>query len=878
MKKRTSITGHARLVPAAAAAGCRTSGRGLGRLTSSEKGGSSQKPKETVRVQRRRRTSTEGSRERAEAPRRERPSTRPSTPSGGGGGGGFGGAGGGIGGTGGTGGGFGSGGGLGSLLGLLGKIPLRGRSMWLVLGLLVVVCVCGFLAMSLLRSPGSDGGQEVFVPAPSEAEASATPVRPRATPTRFTPATASAEGQTWLVMLYQDADDKILEKDIYLDLNEAERAGSSERVQIVAQLDRYAGGFSDGGNWQSTKRFHVGYDQDLGQLRSQEVADLGEVNMADGATLVDFVTWAMDTFPADKQVLILSDHGMGWPGGWSDASPAARGDGSSPLAGAIGDQIFLMEMDRALEEIRARTGLEQFEIVGLDACLMGHVEVLTALAPHARYAVLSQETEPALGWAYTSFLQTLLQNPDADGATLSRAIVDSYIEEDQRIVDDQARAEFMRQGSPFGGLLGGFGQASSEQLARQMSASSTLSAVDLAALPDLVDSLNELAFTLQSSNQQAVARARTYALSFTSVFGSKVPPSYLDLGNLTQLLREQIGDSQLTAAADRVLAALDQAVIAEKHGSKKAGATGISIYYPNSDLYRSPVTGPQSYTAIASRFADVSLWDDFLAFHYAGRPFQRDTAELVIPDATAVAAPGTGRINVGPIRLSSPTAAPGQPVLISADVTGENIGYVYLFVGYYDREANSIMVADRDYLESSETREIDGVYYPVWPESGDFALEFEWEPVVFAISDGSDSVVSLFTPESYGRSFQEAVYTVDGLYTYADDTETRYARLYFSDGLLQHVFGFTGEGGTGAPREIVPEPGDRFTVLETWQDLDAQGNVDQVASQEGRTLTFGNQMFEWQDLDAARGEYIVGFVVQDLDGNAYESYANIRVE
>ena len=58
-------------------------------------------------------------------------------------------------------------------------------------------------------------------------------------------------------------------------------------------------------------------------MGSQQVADLGEVNMADGDTLVDFVTWAVETFPADKHVLIMSDHGMGWPGGWSDPDRAA---------------------------------------------------------------------------------------------------------------------------------------------------------------------------------------------------------------------------------------------------------------------------------------------------------------------------------------------------------------------------------------------------------------------------------------------------------------------------------------------------------------------------------------------------------------------------
>ena len=56
------------------------------------------------------------------------------------------------------------------------------------------------------------------------------------------PDSSSVEGQQWLIMLYQDADDKILEQDIYVDLNEAERAGSSERVHIVAQVDRYNAG------------------------------------------------------------------------------------------------------------------------------------------------------------------------------------------------------------------------------------------------------------------------------------------------------------------------------------------------------------------------------------------------------------------------------------------------------------------------------------------------------------------------------------------------------------------------------------------------------------------------------------------------------------
>ena len=82
---------------------------------------------------------------------------------------------------------------------------------------------------------------------------------------------------------------------------------------------------------------------------------------------------------------------------------------------------------------------------------------------------------------------------------------------------------------------------------------------------------------------------------------------------------------------------------------------------------------------------------------------------------------------------------------------GENIGHIYLFVGYFDRASNSVFVADQDYLESSVTRQVDGVYYPDWGD-GDFTLTFDWEPVVFAISDGESIVPALFRPEDYGRS------------------------------------------------------------------------------------------------------------------------------
>ena len=214
---------------------------------------------------------------------------------------------------------------------------------------------------------------------------------------------------------------------------------------------------------------------------------------------------------------------------------------------------------------------------------------------------------------------------------------------------------------------------------------------------------------------------------------------------------------------------------------------------------------------------------------------------------------------------------------MSADISGQNIGYIKFLLGYFDSTANSIYVADSDYLSSPNTQQMNGVYYPVWDASG-FNMQFTWEPIVFAISDGVTTAEALLTPASYGASAEEAVYTVDGTYTFSDSGDTRKARLYFANGQLQKVASFTGSNSASAPREIVPSVGDTFTISEKWLDLDSQGNVTATSYQDGKTLTFSKAGFSWKQLYAAAGDYLLGFIVEDLDGNQVASYGQIKVQ
>jgi hypothetical protein len=601
--------------------------------------------------------------------------------------------------------------------------------------------------------------------------------------------------------------------------------------------------------------------------------------MSDGNTLVDFVTWAMQTYPADRYALVLSDHGMGWPGGWSDPAPGGTDSTRAPLVSGIGeDFLFLSEIDQALSKISSQTGVDKLDIIGLDACLMSQLEVYAALQPYAHIALASEEVEPSLGWAYAGFLQQLVDNPDMSSQQLASAVVDSYVSQDLRIVDDQARQEFLRQGSPLGSFFS-TSSVSATQLANQIGRSVTLTAVDLDNLPDLMTQFNNFAYILQNEDQSVVATARDYAQSYTSVFGKKSGPSYIDMGHFVQLVSREANSSEVTQAANAVITAMNNAIVAEKHGTGKPGSTGIAIYFPNSTMYNSPYTGPQSYNILAERFVKSSLWDDFLAYHYNDRSFSSKAAEAVAPTTGMNSrVPGAGTITLSQITTSSDSLTPGESVKLSTSITGQNIGYIYLFIGLYDANSHSIFEADTDYLESSDTRELNGIYYPIWPDSESFKINFNWDGSLFSVSDGTTSVLALFNPAAYGASAEEAVYTLNGTYTFADSGDQKYAQLLFMDGKLTQVYGYQGVDDTGAPAEITPSNGDTFTILQKWMDLDTSGNVTQVVDVPGETLTFSNNsVFTWSAVYAPAGDYLVGFMVADLDGNTNQMFTQITM-
>ena len=120
----------------------------------------------------------------------------------------------------------------------------------------------------------------------------------------------------WTVIVYSAADDEVLEETMWFDVNEMELVGSNSQLNIVVQIDRYAGAFAGDGDWTDTRRYLITQDNDLNTITSPVVQNLGEVDTGDPQTLVDFVTWSIQNYPAKKYALVLSDHGGGWTGGF----------------------------------------------------------------------------------------------------------------------------------------------------------------------------------------------------------------------------------------------------------------------------------------------------------------------------------------------------------------------------------------------------------------------------------------------------------------------------------------------------------------------------------------------------------------------------------
>ena len=211
---------------------------------------------------------------------------------------------------------------------------------------------------------------------------------------------------TYTLMLYMCASD--LESECGFateDLNEIMYGYTAGNLNVIVQT----GGTAE---WQNTvvaddrcQRYQVTED-------GLELVDdsLGMQNMADSATLTDFIQYCSSNYAADHYGLVLWDHGGGVVGGY----------GYDENFG--GDSMSLTEMSRALGDANVH-----LDMLGFDACLMANFETCLMAAPYADYLIASEEPEPGCGWYYTDWIGKLSENCGIPPKRYGRQIIDDYI-------------------------------------------------------------------------------------------------------------------------------------------------------------------------------------------------------------------------------------------------------------------------------------------------------------------------------------------------------------------------------------------------------------------------------------------------------------------
>ncbi len=211
------------------------------------------------------------------------------------------------------------------------------------------------------------------------------------------------------------------------DINEMEIIGSTKDVNILVQMDRIPfdvlndfglGHLDDSSNnnWTGTRRYYITQDMNSEIINSKLKMDLGQKNMGDPETLKDFAQWAIQNYPAERYMLVLWNHGGGF------RSLELNRDICWDWNFGLDSRITMPQLEDALSFISGQLGKE-IDIIGMDACHMGMIEVAYQVKDYAQIMVASEASVPGDGWQYDCVLQTLVTSPSQTSKQFAAEIV-----------------------------------------------------------------------------------------------------------------------------------------------------------------------------------------------------------------------------------------------------------------------------------------------------------------------------------------------------------------------------------------------------------------------------------------------------------------------
>ena len=336
------------------------------------------------------------------------------------------------------------------------------------------------------------------------------------------PAVQGNASDSYTLMLYMCASDLESEGGFATeDLNEIMYGYTAGNLNVIVQT----GGTAE---WQNTvvaddrcQRYRVTED-------GLELADdsLGMQNMADSATLTDFIQYCSSNYAADHYGLVLWDHGGGVVGGYGYDE------------NFDGDSMSLTELSHAL----GNAGVH-LDMLGFDACLMANFETCLMAAPYADYLIASEEPEPGCGWYYTDWIGALSGNCGIPPQTYGKQIIDDYITE---------------SGLDSPSMYSTLGMFDLKQVTQKL-------------LPALSQFSDDAVQQLSAGEYRTISQSRS---NTRAVYQSEL--DHIDLLDYAQQTQGE--------AADQLEQAVSDCVVYYRETENGSGDNGLSILFPYYDL------------------------------------------------------------------------------------------------------------------------------------------------------------------------------------------------------------------------------------------------------------------------------------------------------
>jgi len=352
--------------------------------------------------------------------------------------------------------------------------------------------------------------------------------------------------ESWVFGIYMAADNN-LDRAATNDINEILRAGVPENVSALILVDRAElGEYGSFGTIEGLPPHSTAKWLRITGSTIEELDDLGEIDMADPATVRMFVE-RLTAEPADRHAAVFWDHGSSFTFGSDD---------SAPFSGAMKvDEIADQFRNDPEDETR---GYKNVDLIGFDACLMSSVEALSEFTEVAPLYVGSAELEPGDGWDYQGIFDFMGGNPDLTPADLAGAVVERY-------------ADYYANSPGRAGGLQVTQAAWSTETAEVEAAIEALATAYEDASGDEAGNYNMISDLYSAHEKSTFYNRRTDDPAETT--------SWIDAGEFLAN-QNDAQDEAMAIAAENLRLALEEIRVASRTDGRDELVMGLSVYFP----------------------------------------------------------------------------------------------------------------------------------------------------------------------------------------------------------------------------------------------------------------------------------------------------------